>query len=89
MLALAASRASAAEPSGEIAENDPDAVRIGYRRDASQIDKRTTPGYADGQTCMSCMLFNRKSGTSLGACEAINHRLVTEGGWCKVYVPAM
>src|SRR6185295_13319241 len=48
-------RRALAEPP-KLSEADPAAVAVGYREDASKIDKAKYPNYAAGQDCSSCSL---------------------------------
>jgi hypothetical protein len=81
--------AQAAEAPKPVAEDDPEAVKLGYKADAAKVSKKEAPSFEDGQNCMGCSLFNRISGTAFGKCEALAMRPVAEAGWCKAFVPAM
>jgi hypothetical protein len=52
--ALSLARAALAQTSAKLAENDPQAQALGYRDDATKIDKAKYPKYAAGQSCGSC-----------------------------------
>ncbi|GGP18009.1 high-potential iron-sulfur protein [Silvimonas iriomotensis] len=74
----------AADP--ELAESDPDAIKLAYAADASKVDKARNPTWAAGQRCDTCELFNAPDGGELGACSLIKGKLVRAGGWCNQYV---
>jgi hypothetical protein len=39
-----------------VAENDPQAVALAYKADATKVDKSKQPKYAAGQACSNCAL---------------------------------
>ena len=54
---LVLSRAAFADTANALSEADPKAQAVGYKEDASKVDKAKFPGYAAGQTCGTCSLF--------------------------------
>jgi High potential iron-sulfur protein len=51
-----------------VAENDPQAAGVGYKADASKVDKAKYPKYAAGQNCSNCALYQGKAGAA-SACS--------------------
>ena len=68
-----------------VAENDPQAAGLGYKADASKVDKAKFPKYAAGQACSSCALYQGKAGSASGACGLFAGKQVAAKGWCSAY----
>jgi hypothetical protein len=90
---LAASVASSAALSSEahadapvLSESDPTAMALGYKTDASKVDKAKFPRFQAGQTCANCQLFQGKPGAPNGPCATYGGKLVDAKGWCNAYV---
>jgi hypothetical protein len=78
--------ASAAD---KVTEDDPTAVALGYKHDASTVDtatwsKRAGPEGAK-QFCNNCALY-QDGGDGWGACSIFQGRLVSGEGWCNAWV---
>jgi hypothetical protein len=69
-----------------LAENDPTAQALGYKMDASKVDKAKFPRYQTGQTCANCQLYQGKPGSAEGPCPTYGGKLVNAKGWCNSYV---
>ena len=69
-----------------VAETDPQAAALGYKADASKVDKAKFPKYAAGQNCGSCSLYQGKAGASAGPCPIFGGKDVAAAGWCSAYV---
>ena len=54
------SRVKAQESKPHLDENDPQAVQLGYKHDATKVDKKKFPTYKPGETCGNCQLFQGK-----------------------------
>ena len=85
---LIASTATAAEPT-MLSEDDPIAMALGYKADATQVDtarfpKRSGPE-GSKQLCSNCTLYTDK-GNGVGLCSAIPGKLVAGPGWCQAWV---
>ncbi|MEI6662409.1 MAG: high-potential iron-sulfur protein, partial [Comamonadaceae bacterium] len=52
-----------AQAQSMVAETDPQAATLGYKADASKVDKTKQPKFAAGQACSSCALYQ---GPALG-----------------------
>ena len=85
VLALA-SRPAAAQQPARLQETDAAAVALGYRHDATQVDKAKWPTFAPGRVCGNCNLFAAKGNEEWAACPAVGNRLVNAEGWCAAWV---
>lgn len=68
-----------------VAENDPQAVGVGYKADASKVDKAKFSKYAAGQNCSNCALYQGKAGSASGGCALFPGKQVSAKGWCSAY----
>ena len=68
-----------------VAENDPQAAGVGYKADASKVDKAKYPKYATGQNCSNCALYQAKAGAASGGCGLFPGKQVAAKGWCSAY----
>ena len=76
--------ANQASAQAMVAESDPQANALGYKADASTVDKAKFAKYADGQKCSSCALYASKSAEA-GACGIFAGKQVAAKGWCNAY----
>ncbi|SHK23095.1 high-potential iron-sulfur protein [Paraburkholderia terricola] len=82
---LVLSRAAFADSANALSEADPKAQAVGYKEDASKVDKAKFPGYAAGQTCGNCSLFQGKATDAYGGCTVFGDKQVAARGWCGSY----
>ena len=68
-----------------VAETDPQAAALGYKADASKVDKAKYAKYAAGQQCSNCALFQGKADASAGGCSLFAGKQVAGKGWCSAY----
>jgi len=68
-----------------VAESDANAASLGYKADATKVDKSKFPKYAAGQNCGSCALFQGKAGDAAGGCPLFAGKQVAAQGWCSAY----
>jgi hypothetical protein len=68
-----------------LSESDPAASALGYKADASAVDKAKFPQYAAGQSCSSCVLFQGAADASSGPCPIFAGKAVAATGWCASY----
>ena len=68
-----------------VAENDPQAAGVGYKADATKVDKAKFPKYAAGQTCANCALYQGKAGAASGGCGLFPGKQVAAKGWCSAW----
>lgn len=64
-------------------ENDPDAVALGYRADASQVDQEKFPRFTPNQHCSKCMWYQGDSASLHANCSLYPNKLVAAKGWCS------
>jgi hypothetical protein len=81
--ALVAGAAFAEAPM--VAETDANANSLGYKADATKVDKTKFPKYAAGQQCANCALFQGKAGDKAGGCPLFAGKQVAGTGWCSAY----
>ena len=68
-----------------VVETDPQAVALGYKADASKVDKTKFAKYAAGQHCGSCALYQGKPDSAAGGCALFAGKQVSSKGWCSAY----
>lgn len=81
---LALSRFAVAE-AAHLDENDPMAKQLGYKHDATLVDKAAQPKYVAGEACANCQLFQGKAGEAWGPCPIFGGKQVSAKGWCGAY----
>ncbi len=69
----------------ELKETDPEAIAIGYHRNARKIDKNKYPNYEDGQRCTNCTFVGFSSAIRK-PCALVPGKSVIGGGWCTNWV---
>ena len=84
--ALSMSRAVLAQAPAKVSETDPAAQALGYREDATKVDKAKYPKFAAGQSCGSCQLYQGKPADASGPCTIFQNKLVSSKGWCSAWV---
>ena len=82
-LALAA--VSHANAQAMLVETDAQASSLGYKADATKVDKAKQPKYASGQICSNCALFQGTTGASAGLCAIYAGKQVAAKGWSSAY----
>ena len=68
-----------------VAETEPPASALGYKADASKVDKAKFPKYAAGQKCSNCALYQGKPDSAAGGCSLFAGKQVAGPGWCSAY----
>jgi hypothetical protein len=68
-----------------VAENDPQAVALAYKADATKVDKSKQPKYAAGQACSSCALYQGAAGSAAGNCPLFAGKQVSAKAWCNAW----
>ncbi len=68
----------------KVSEADPQAVALGYKENASKVDKTKFPKYVVGQACSNCQLYQGPA-TGVGACPLFSGKTVAGSGWCTAY----
>ena len=74
-----------AQAQAMVAETDPQAAALGYKSNATAIDKSKYPKYAAGQQCDNCALYQGKAGSASGGCSLFGAKQVAGKGWCSAY----
>ncbi|MDO9159700.1 MAG: high-potential iron-sulfur protein [Burkholderiaceae bacterium] len=82
MLGVAAT-AQAAPPM--VVETDAQAMSLGYKADATKVDKAKYPKYAAGQLCSNCALYQGKATDAAAGCGIFPGKQVAGKGWCSAY----
>jgi hypothetical protein len=68
-----------------VAETDPQASALGYKADASKVDKTKQPKFATGQACSTCALYQGAAGSVAGACPLFAGKQVAAKAWCSAW----
>ncbi len=82
---MAAVLASEAMAQAAVAETDPQATALGYKADATKVDKAKQPKYAAGQQCSTCALYQGAAGSAAGGCPLFAGKQVAAKGWCSAW----
>ena len=79
--------AQAAKGTGQVlSESDPVAQALGYKTDATKVDKAKFPKYAAGQQCNNCQLYQGTASDPQAPCPTFGNKLVSAKGWCSAWV---
>lgn len=78
--------AGTAQAQAMVVETDAQAAALGYKADATKVDKTKFPKFAAGQNCASCTLYQGKAGAAAGVCPIFAGKQVAAKGWCNSYV---
>ena len=68
-----------------VAESDSQAAALGYKANATTVDKAKQAKYAAGQACANCALFQAAAGAAAGGCPLFAGKQVSAKGWCSAY----
>ena len=68
-----------------VAETEPQAAALGYKANATSVDKAKYPKYAAGQACSNCALYQGKADSASGGCALFAGERVAGEGWCSAY----
>lgn len=68
-----------------VAESDAQAAALGYKADATKVDKAKQPKYAAGQICTNCALFRGATNAAAGGCPLFAGKQVAGKGWCSAW----
>jgi hypothetical protein len=69
-----------------LAETDAQAIALGYKADATKVDKTKQPKYVAGQVCTNCALFKGAANAAAGGCPLFGAKQVAGKGWCSAWV---
>lgn len=82
---LALTRQAIAADAPKLDESDPTAIALGYKHDATLVDKSKQAKYVAGEDCGNCQLFQGKAGDEWGPCPIFGGKQVARKGWCSAY----
>jgi High potential iron-sulfur protein len=82
--ALALSREALAD-APKVAESDPTAQALGYKMDATKVDKAKYAKYAAGEACGNCSFYQGKPTDAFAPCMMFGGKQVAAAGWCSAY----
>ena len=68
-----------------LAETDAQATALGYKADATKVDKSKQTKYAAGQLCSNCALYQGAASSASGGCPLFSGKLVAAKGWCSAW----
>lgn len=68
-----------------VSETEPQAAGLGYKADATKVDKTKQPKYAAGQACANCALFQGAANAAAGGCPLFAGKQVAGKGWCSAW----
>jgi high potential iron-sulfur protein len=84
--AIAGSAGNAAAQEPRLDEKDAQAQSLGYRHDATKVDKAKFEKYLPGQHCANCTFYQGKPADAWGSCAIFANKQVAGKGWCSAYV---
>ena len=68
-----------------VAESEPMATALGYRNDATQVDRKKFANFQPGTDCDDCVQFEGKKGEAWGPCKIFPGKAVNAKGWCTAF----
>ena len=69
-----------------VSESDAQAAALGYKADATKVDKTKFPKYAADQMCTNCVLYQGKAADAAGGCPLFAGKQVAGKGWCSAWI---
>ena len=69
----------------QVDENDPTAQALGYKHDATKVDKKKFAQHQAGQTCSNCQLYQGKPTDAWAPCQIFAGKQVNGKGWCSAW----
>ena len=80
-------RIARADDLPHLSESDPTAMALGYKEDASKVDKAKYSMFKDGSMCSNCKFWTGKAGDAYGPCQLFPGKATNAKGWCSGYNP--
>lgn len=74
-----------AQAGPKLEETDPQAMALGYKQDATKVDKAKYPKHAATDNCSGCQLFQGKPKEAVGPCPIFAGKQVSATGWCSAW----
>ena len=68
-----------------VQETESQAAALGYKNDATKVDKAKYPKYADGQNCANCALYQGKPTDAAAPCPLFAGKHVSAKAWCSAW----
>ena len=84
-MATAVMAVSEASAQAMLDEKDAQAAGLGYKADATKVDKAKNPKFTAGSNCSNCALYQGKAGAASGGCPLFAGKQVTAKGWCSAW----
>jgi len=84
-VATAVMAVSEASAQAMVDEKDAQAAGLGYKADATKVDKAKNPKFAAGSNCGNCALYQGKAGAASGGCPLFAGKQVSAKGWCSAW----
>ncbi|TCG07210.1 High potential iron-sulfur protein [Paraburkholderia steynii] len=69
----------------KVSEADSTSLALGYKADATKVDKAKYAKYAAGQVCRNCTFYQGKSSDAFAPCPMFGGKQVAANGWCGAY----
>ena len=63
------------------------ATGLGYKSDATKVDKAKFPRYQAGMSCSGCARYQGTPDAQWGGCGIFVGQAVNAKGWCTAFVP--
>jgi hypothetical protein len=83
--ALAIAGRSAWAAPAQLQESDPAAQALGYKADATHVDRTKYPRFSDNQRCSNCQFYQGKPTDASALCALFGAKQVSAAGWCSGY----
>ena len=69
-----------------VQETEPQAIALGYKNDATKVDKAKYPTFVAGQNCANCALYQGKPTDAAAGCPLFAGKQVSAKAWCSAWV---
>ena len=69
----------------QLDESDATAQGLGYKHDATKVDKKKFAQYQAGQTCSNCQQYQGKPTDAWAPCPIFASKQVNGKGWCSAW----
>lgn len=69
-----------------LSESDPQAQALGYKEDATKVDRKKFASYQPGQLCDNCQQFQGTPKDPRAPCTIFAGKSVNAKGWCSAWV---
>jgi hypothetical protein len=68
-----------------LSESDPQAMALGYKENAMNVDRGKFPKFSTDQGCYNCALWQGSQTSTSGGCVLFVGKSVSASGWCSAY----